>query len=198
MSSIASSIPTNPRAGAFWGHMSETEHAVQVYRDDKTLLDSLESFVASGLRSGESVILIATASHLHEVEKRLRGGWVDLDRARWEDRYVAMLAQETLERFMVDGMPDEALFERTAQVLIDRARGRGRKLRAFGEMVGVLWAEGRKDAALRLEHLWTRLQSREKFPLFCGYARAQLRPGSVESDIRSICAAHSRIVPGYV
>jgi hypothetical protein len=198
MSSTASSRLQNPRTGAFWGQMSETEHAVQVYRDDHTLLDSLESFVASGLRSGESVILIATASHLHEVEKRLRGGWVDLDRARWEDRYIAVLAQETLELFMVDGMPDEALFERAAKSLVERARGRGRKLRAFGEMVGVLWSEGQKDAALRLEHLWTRLQAREKFPLFCGYARAQLGAGSIESDIRSICAAHSRIVPGYV
>ena len=198
MSSTASSRLQNPRTGAFWGQMSETEHAVQVYRDDKTFLDSLESFVASGLRSGESVILIATASHLHEVEKRLRGGWIDLDRARWEDRYIAVLAQETLERFMVDGIPDEMRFEKAARDLIDRARGRGRKLRAFGEMVGLLWAEGNKDAALRLEHLWTRLQSREKFPLFCAYARAQLKAGSVESDIQSICAAHSRVVPGYV
>ena len=78
MSTIASRLH-NPRTGAFWGQMSETEHAVQVYRDDNTFLDSLESFVASGLRSGESVILIATATHLHEVEKRLRVGWVDLD-----------------------------------------------------------------------------------------------------------------------
>jgi len=196
--SIPASRLHNPRTGAFWDQMSETEHAVQVYRDDRIFLDSLESFVASGLRSGESVILIATATHLHEVEKRLRVGWVDLDRARWEDRYIAVLAQETLDRFMVDGMPDEALFDKTAQELIARARGRGRKLRAFGEMVGILWAEGRKDAALRLEHLWTRLQSREKFPLFCAYARSQLKPGALESDIQSICAAHSRIVPGYV
>lgn len=197
MSTTASRLQ-NPRTGAFWGQMPETEHAVQVYRDEKTFLDSLESFVASGLRSGESVILIATATHLHEVEKRLRGGWVDLDRARWEDRYIAVLAQETLERFMVDGMPDEALFGKAAHELVHRARGRGRKLRAFGEMVGLLWADGQKDAALRLEHLWTRLQSREKFPLFCAYARDQLKSGSLESDIQSICAAHSRIVPGYV
>ena len=188
----------HPRAGAFWDQMPETEHAVQVYRDDNTFLDSLESFVSSGLRSGESVILVATASHLHEVEKRLRRGWLDLDRFRWEDRYIALLARETLDRFMVDGMPDEALFTETVQGLLVRARGRGRKLRAFGEMVGLLWTEGRKDAALRLEHFWSRLQAQEKFPLFCAYSRAQLKPGSVESDIENICAAHSRIVPGYV
>jgi hypothetical protein len=187
----------NPRTGAFWAQLGETEHAVQIYRDDFTFLDSLESFVASGLRSGESVIVIATATHLHELEKRLRGGWIDLDRARWEDRYIAILAQETLARFMVDGMPDGERFEKVVAGIVERARGRGRKLRAFGEMVGVLWSEGNKNAALRLEHLWTRLQATEKFPLFCGYSRTQLSQDA-ESDIRSICAAHSRIVPGYV
>jgi len=178
--------------------MAQDEHAVQVYRDDATLLDSLASFVGSGLRSGESVILIATAPHLHELEKRLRRDWFDLDRCRWEDRYIALLAQETLDRFMVNGMPDPVRFEQVVSQVLARARGAGRRVRAFGEMVGVLWAEGNKDAALRLEHLWTQLQKREHFPLFCGYARSQLRSGNLESDIASICAAHTRIVPGYV
>ena len=188
----------NPRTGAFWGQLPETEHAVQVYRDDHTFLDCLESFVAAGLRSGESVIVIATAPHLHELEKRLRGGWIDLDRCRWEERYIAVLAQETLATFMVNGKPDEALFKTSVGQMIARARGRGRKLRAFGEMVGVLWAEGNKDAALRLEHLWSRLVGEQKFPLFCAYSRAQLGAANIESDIQTICAAHSRIVPGYV
>jgi hypothetical protein len=188
----------NPRTGAFWGQLSETEHAVQVYRDDNTFLDSLEGFISSGLRGGESVIILATASHLHELEKRLRHGWLDLDRARWEDRYIALLATETLSRFMVGGMPDEGLFKKAVGELVGRARGRGRKLRAFGEMVGVLWAAGNKNAALRLEHLWTRVQAEEKFPLFCAYSRSQLKQDSIESDIESICAAHTRVVPGYV
>jgi len=188
----------NPRSCAFCAQLAEHEHAVQIYRDDFAFLDALESFVGSGLRAGESVIVVATASHLHELEKRLRAGWLDLDRFRWEDRYIALLAQETLARFMVNGMPDEVRFEQAASEIIVRARGAGRRLRAFGEMVGVIWAGGNKEAALRLEHLWTRLQKRERFPLLCGYARSQLRCGNIESDIATICAAHTRIVPGYV
>ncbi len=188
----------NPRSGAFWGQLPQDDHAVQIYRDDRTFLDCLESYVGAGLRSGESVVLIATASHLHEVEKRLRGGWIDLDRCRWEDRYIAVLAQETLAKFMVNAVPDEALFRTTIGDMITRAKGEGRRLRAFGEMVGVLWAEGNKNGALKLEHLWTRLHAERKFPLFCAYSRTHLRPESLESDIQTIFAAHSRIVPGYV
>src|SRR5258706_7204003 len=97
----------NPRSGGFWVQLAQNEHAVQIYRDDVTFLDSLESFVGSGLRSGESVIVVATASHLHELEKRLRAGWLDLHRFRCEDRYISVLAQDTLARFIVNWMPDE-------------------------------------------------------------------------------------------
>jgi hypothetical protein len=187
----------NPRSGAFWGQLAEQEHAVQIYRDDDTFLDSLEGYMGSGLRSGESVIVVATATHLHEVEKRLRGTWIDLDRARWEGRYIPVLSRETLTKFLIDGMPDWDLFESTVRPLVHLARGQGRKVRAFGEMVGLLWADGMKDAALRLEHYWDRLQAEEKFPLLCAYARSQIKD-DFESDMRSICAAHTRVVPGYV
>jgi hypothetical protein len=143
------------------------------------------------------VIVIATAAHLHELEKRLRGYWHDLDRARWEDRYIAILPHETLAKFMVDGMPEEDLFQSTVRELLARARGQGRRVRAFSEMVAVLWAEGNRDAAIRLEHFGTRLQATEKFPLFCAYPRAQFKTDA-EASIQSVCAAHSRVIPGYV
>jgi hypothetical protein len=187
----------NPRTGQFWGTFTEQEHAVQIYRDDGTFLDSLEGFLGSGLRSGESVIVVATATHLHEVEKRLRGGWIDIDRARWEDRYIPVLSRETLSKFMVGTVPDWDLFDDTVRPLVKRARGAGRKLRAFGEMVGLLWADGNKDGALKLEHYWDRLQAEEKFPLLCAYSRTHITD-DLESDIRTICAAHTRVVPGYV
>ena len=157
----------------------------------------LQPGLASLAATGDSVIVIATAPHLHELEKRLRGTWIDLDRARWEDRFIPVLAQETLSRFMANGKPDEALFNETAMHLLARARGKGRKVRAFSEMVAILWDEGHKDAAMRLENLWSKLQSIEQFPLFCAYPRAHFKMDAAWS-IESVCAAHSRVIPGYV
>jgi hypothetical protein len=192
-----SKLTSSPRTGAFWGEFAADEHAVQIYRDEAGFMDCLEGFIGSGLRGGDSVIVIATAAHLHELEKRLRGYWHDLDRARWEDRYIAILPHEILAKFMVDGMPDEVLFQSAVRELLVRARGQGRRVRVFGEMVAILWAEGNGDAALRLEHLWTHLQASEKFPLFCAYPRAQFKTDA-EVSIQSVCAAHSRVIPGYV
>ena len=187
----------NPRASQFWSDLGTCDHAVQIYGDEAAFMNALEGFVASGLRNRESVVLVSTAPHLHELEKRLRGSWLDIDRARWEERYVAVLANETLAKFMVNGEPDEALFMRAAGDLLNRARGHsGRKVRAFGEIVALLWAEGNPGAAIELERLWNRLQSIEAFPLFCAYPRIGFAQDAAAS-IQQVCAQHSRVVPGY-
>jgi hypothetical protein len=186
------------RSGIFWGEVAPSEHLVQIYANDDTFLDALEGFVGSGLRAGESVIVLASAAHLHDLEKRLRhGSWIDVDRARWEDRYIALLARETLDKFMVNGWPDEQLFERAVTPLITRARGEGRRVRAFGEMVALLWAEGNAAATIRLEHLWNKLVAAEKFPLFCAYPLAGFTQDAAAS-LQTVCDTHSRAIPGYV
>jgi hypothetical protein len=185
------------RSGAFWGEIAPAEHVCQIYGDETFFMDALEGFIGGGLRAGESVIVIATAGHLHALEKRLRGNWLDLDRARWEDRYIAVLAQETLGNFMVNGMPDEALFRMTMNEMIARARGGGRKVRVFGEMVAILWAEGNAGATVRLEHLWSKLQTEQHFPLFCAYPRAGFAQDAAVS-MQTICDAHSKVIPGYI
>lgn len=187
----------NPRTGAFWAQLAPADHSVQIYRDDHAFMDALEGYAGSGLRSGDSVVVIATAAHLHELEKRLRGNWLDLDRARWEDRFIALLASETLARFMCNGRPDPTLFKNVAGEILARARGNGRPVRAFGEMVALLWAEGNQQAAMELEQLWSQLQAVEKFPLFCAYPRAHFKTDAAAA-IQSICNAHSRVIPGYV
>ena len=185
------------RSGVFWGEIAPTEHVCQIYGDDTIFMDALEGFIGAGLRAGDSVIVMATAGHLHALEQRLRGDWLDLDRARWENRYIALLAQETLDKFMVNGWPDEPLFKTTIMDLIIRARGNGRKVRAFSEMVAVLWAEGNAGATVRLEHLWNKIQADEQFPLFCAYPRAGFTQDAAVS-MQTICDTHSKIIPEFI
>lgn len=186
------------RTETFWGELQPREHSVQIYGNETLFMDALEGYASAGLRRLESVVIISTAVHLHELEKRLRTNWLDLDRARWEDRYVALLAQETLSRFMVGGMPDENRFNSVVGAIVRRARGPAKRaLRAFGEMVALLWAEGNHAGAIALESLWNRFQAVEAFPLFCAYPREGFK-GSASDSMRAVCEAHSRIIPGYV
>lgn len=187
-----------PSSGAYWGQLDPRGHAVQIYTNEKTLLDSLESFVGAAIRSQEAVVVIATAGHLHELEIRLRGSWINLDRERWEDRYVAVLAKETLERVCRNGNVDASAFNSVMGDLVRRARGKdNRRVRGFCEMVTLMWTEGRSMEALYVEMLWTRLQMAERFPLFCAYPRGLFKNGS-DRQIDSICGAHDHVVPGFV
>ena len=177
----------------FWAEMSPCEHVVQIYGDDRVFLDGLEGFVGAGLRAGESAIVIATAMHLHGLEERLRATGIDIDRVRAEGRYVVRLAEDVLASFMETDWPHEARFLQAMTELIDRARGgTGRKVRAFGEMVAILWSRGNHAATIHLELLWTKLLARERFPLFCAYPRDTFSRNATESIVE-ICRIHSRI-----
>jgi hypothetical protein len=183
------------RSDSFWGSVGSCAHLLQVYGNDVVFLDALEGYVGSGLRAGEGVVVIASATHIHELEKRLRASWFDLDRLRWEGRYIAVLAQETLLKFMVEGCPDEALFSKVTSKLLARARGDGRKVRAFGEMVAILWSEGNAPATVGLELLWSKLGQAENFPVFCAYPKVAFENES-SVPYQLVCDAHSQLLPG--
>src|SRR5689334_22269498 len=104
-----SNLPAG-RPEVFWGEMSPCEHVVQIYGDDRVFLDALEGYIDDGLGKGESAIVIATAMHLHGVERRMRDKGVDVDAMRAGHRYVPRLAEEALAGFMVNDWPDEGRF----------------------------------------------------------------------------------------
>jgi hypothetical protein len=149
--------------------------------------------VAGGLSGGESVIVIATMSHLSDLDDRLEAAGIDVYGARARDEYIPLEAGAALQRFMAQGWPDEVRFMETVGEILARAKRNGRKVRAFGEMVALLWARGDTGATVRLEHLWNKLCRAEEFSLFCAYPKAGITQGPAES-MHEICAAHSRMV----
>ena len=177
----------------FWGEMSPCEHLVQIYQDDAVFLDSLEGFVSGGLRGGDGVIVIATPAHLAALEERLVAAGIDVQTASLSDQYIALLAQQTLGKFMIRGWPDDILFTQVVSDLLKRAGRDGRRVRAFGEMVALLWCEGHTGATVRLEHLWHRMCHDKGFSLFCAYPRVGFTQDA-DLSMKQICAAHSKVV----
>lgn len=173
-----------------WGAISPCEHIVHIYEDDQDLLQTLEEFIVGGLRTGESVIAIATAEHLAELNERLNAYGVDVAQRR--KYYTCVEAGEALSRFLVDGWPDEELFTEFVNDLVERASSDGRRVRAFGEMVAILWAAGNPRATIRLEQLWNKFCHNGAFPLLCAYPKNGFPEKS--ASIKEICAAHSKVI----
>jgi len=191
MNTLNNSLPH--RTEIFWGEIAPCEHLVQLYGNDEDFLASLTEFVCGGLEAGEGLILIATPAHLQGLEAKLRARGFNLNAARERDQYISLDAKATLSKFMVHGWPEATLFQELILELLSRARGNGRRVRAFGEMVALLWAEGHSQATLELERLWEVLCQTEAFSLFCAYPRSEFTQ-DVNESIQEICDAHSQVV----
>ena len=62
-----------------------------------------------------------------------------------------------------------------------------------GEGTSVLWAEGKADAAIRLEQLWDELGKTLGVDILCGYALNSFHGEKDEDVFQSICAEHSAV-----
>ena len=98
---------------------------------------------------------------------------------------------------MVKGWPDDQLFGEHITQIISRATKNNRKVRAFGEMVAVLWQQGLSGATVRLEHLWCRLHHQRQFSLYCAYPKNGFTQ-SVGDSLNIICKTHSKIIDGQI
>jgi hypothetical protein len=190
---------TNARNGRappiFWGEIAPCDHFVQMYETDAVFLDTLEGFIGGALVNEDSAIVIATPQHLAALNARLSERGVDVDGAVASERYIPLEAEEALSRFMLDHWPDDDRFHALVSDLLGRAQKDGRKVRAFGEMVAVLWARGDAAATVRLEHLWKQLCSNEAFSLFCAYPKAGFTRDA-KASIRELCDVHDRVIEG--
>nr|WP_294924396.1 MEDS domain-containing protein [uncultured Flavobacterium sp.] len=186
---------TNANIQVFWGEIAPCDHLVQIYENESHFLNTLEGFAGSGILSGDSVIVIAKQIHLDQLQERLSNHNIDVESLTKENLYIPLEANEVLSKFMVNGWPDEKLFNNLIFEILGRARENGRKVRAFGEMVAILWEQGNNGATVRLENLWHNLHALDKFSIYCAYPKSGFtRP--YENSISEICKAHSKIIDG--
>ncbi|HEY4912181.1 MAG TPA: PAS domain S-box protein, partial [Methylomirabilota bacterium] len=180
-----------------WDEANGSAHVVQFYNDEPFLLDAIGRFIGPALGAGEACLIIATASHHAQIAEQLTARGFDLSALSERGRYVTLDAAETLSRFMVDGWPDEKRFLEVVGATVARAVAAGQvpHVHAFGEMVALLCAEGRVEAAIRLEELWNDLAKTLAFSLLCAYPLAAFRGQSSGATLLRICGAHSCAFP---
>ena len=165
----------------------KSEHFVQLYQDTAGLADAVAEYVSEGLRGGEAVVIIATPQHREAFLARL--GAFNADQLRVLD------AEQTLATFMANGRPNWNAFRETIGGLIAELRLRYPTVRAYGEMVDVLWQRGERDAAIRLEEYWNELGQLQTFALFCAYRMDPLDGALYGGPLESVCRVHSHLVP---
>ena len=174
-------------------------HSVQFYFEDKFLLESLSRFIGSALGAGDAGVVIATEEHRIELARRLAERGLEVARIVEQGRYVALDASETLSQFMIDEWPNEQRFVDVIGSVISRTRAAAQREHGraalFGEMVALLWAEGKADAALRLEQLWNQIAQSHSFSLVCAYPLTKFYREDHGEAFQKICNEHSAVIP---
>lgn len=178
-----------------WSAMSDTDHFVQFYETDGFLLNSLSGFIGSAIKSHDAAIVIATESHRAGLDELLLANGLDLTVAKTTGQYLSLDAADTLSRFMVDGAPEPTSFKEVLGGIIASVTDGRARVRAFGEMVALLWAEGNYAGAIRLEELWNELQSAHSFSLLCAYPMNGFAGEKFVDSHGDVCTAHSRVIP---
>jgi anti-sigma regulatory factor (Ser/Thr protein kinase) len=168
------------------------DHVVTFYDREADLVGEIAEFVAAGLDGHERVLLVTTPEHRVAIDDVLVQFGVDAEVARSSGRLQSLDAAELLRMFMSDAGPDQSLFAATVGGLIEDATADGSRVRIYGEMVAVLWAENDVAGALQLETLWNTLSSTHEFTLLCGYPTSVLDASL--TDAHEVCAAHTHVM----
>ena len=116
--------------------MCPVGHSVQLYRDERFLIDTITGFIRVGLDLNETVLVIVTAQHRQELYTTLTGKELRNDKLRFFD------TTDFLALFMVEDWPNESQFMQGIETILGRTGETG-PVRVFGEAVEVLCRKGK-------------------------------------------------------
>ena len=177
------------KADAKSGHF----HAVRFYETKESLCRIVAEFLGEGFVLGNPALVIATPEHGGCIIDELRARHFDTDKMIEAGDLLMLDAREVLATFMEDGQPDAERFNQSVPAAIARiVRGLDKRtVRAYGEMVDLLWKDGLTTAAVKLEMLWNQLARTHDFSLLCGYSMGNFYK---DAAIEDICSQHSHVV----
>jgi len=163
-----------------------SRHEILFCSDDGVVLEALVCFVADALNAGNPAVVWATESHRDSLRKRLSTLGVDVESALRRGLYVASDAYEPLT---------PARIIETINGLSEAASKGGKKnpqVAVCGERAGQLWANGERDAAIRIEQFYHKLAGSHRIDILCPYTK----PAGPQDDpaFQSICAEHTKAI----
>jgi anti-sigma regulatory factor (Ser/Thr protein kinase) len=182
------------------------EHVVQFYDHESDLARAVGTYLAQAVRAGDISIVLATPEHRAAFREELAAaglapGEFDSGAIVWLD------AAATLARFMSDGRIDPDAFHDVVGGLVreasqcERAKhSRSRSgsgtghIRAYGEMVALLWDAGDVLGAIELEKLWNELARECEFSLWCAYRGHSLAVHEHADELHDVCHLHTCVI----
>lgn len=192
----AAAVPVPP---LYQANQDGGAHNVHFYEDQESLIEGLSSFIGAAVGGGDAAVIIATPAHRTALAQRLQQHGLNVALAAAQGRFILLDAAETLAAFMTDEGPDAERFAdiignviRTAATAATSDKSR---VAAFGEMVAILWEDGKPEAAIHLEQLWNELAGLYSFELLCAYPIGLFSHHTDDAQISRVFGQHLKVVP---
>ncbi len=147
--------------------MIPRQRMVRFYENDVFLTEAVASCIKLGLQVNDTLIVMVPAAHRTALRKVLTPDEL-------ANKHLMFFGTTSLlTKVMGDDWPNQRKFMkvlgRRIQVAYQAVRGR-----VLGEMLGVLWAEGKYRAAIRLEELRNTRQTTHPFSRLHTYPHSAL------------------------
>jgi anti-sigma regulatory factor (Ser/Thr protein kinase) len=170
------------------------EHVVQFYEDDSQLARTVGAHLTRALRDGAVAVVIATEAHRHLFTAELEAAGLDPAVHSLAGTLVLLDAATTMAGFVDDGQVDHEAFRRIVGSVIREAAATGRPIRAYGEMVALLWDAGDVLGAIELEKAWNALARELPFSLVCAYPSQSVSGHEHADALHEVCALHTSVI----
>lgn len=168
------------------------KHLVLVYRSEGELVTSVASWAARALTTGGGAILVGRPEHRESIARQIHALGVDVEGRTRSGRLLFLDAEETLGRFMRDGVPDAPTFRALVEEAVSSVRrscgDAHADVRAWGEMVSILHESASGALARELEVLWDNFLMHDEVRLLCSY-----KLGAVH-DLADACDTHASVL----
>lgn len=172
-------------------------HLVQFYNDDGFLCAAVADFLAEGIAARQPITVIATEAHRHSIVQRLIDKGIDVASLLSTRACMCFDARDMLATFMVGSLPDRQRFRASVGGVMEVSRKSNPQavVRAYGEMVNLLWMDGNLEGAIQLEGLWNELAHTHPLTLLCAYAMGNFTEESHAVGFADICRHHTHVIP---
>jgi hypothetical protein len=148
---------SRPEKQIYLRRIAPCEGARKYFDNTSLYLEQLTAFVKEGLQQGDKVVVVATATHLKELENQLRADGTDIFALSVHEQYLPLDAERLLDKFLVKWWPDAVLFRYLVSTMAARVLKTNKNIRVFSEMAALLWLKGHPAASAQLEIIWNRL-----------------------------------------
>jgi DNA-binding NarL/FixJ family response regulator len=167
-------------------------HEAEFYPDDAAFVAGFTCFIEAALKAGKAAIVVATESHREGILQKLKKHGVDIIAAIEQGRYVPLCVVDTLSTFMENDMPDAGRFLRVVSDLIAAAAkataGDPSRVTICGECASILWAQGKADAAIKVEQLCNKVTKQYETDVLCGFSLSSFYREEDKQMFQKICS----------